>query len=321
MLCDVCFERLQLMFYQRLFRPDDPDDLLRVRAMIDAGVRAYPHSYFHVGVLQWWVYYDPTDEDIAHRNVYVWEDAHGDIVGLLFYVRHYLEFEMIVHPRARGSCLESEMIAFAEAQLRCGVHHDALHFEAICVFLDDIYRRALLDRLGYMGEPTLTRLWIDLTQPLPTPVLPKGFAFLPAMRDDAAYLAQRVGAHVNAFTRSLMTPHMYAQFMRSAPLYDPALDVVAVAPDGTFAAFALTWYDDALQWGEFEPVGTRQAYQRQGIGRAVMLEGLRRLKARGATHAHVACHAEHLGTRAFYRACGFREVTTVYSYKKELARR
>lgn len=308
-------------FQQRRFRPDDPHDIQRVRAMIHAGVRAYPHSYFHVGVLQWWIYYDPTDENLLYNNVYVWEDDHAEIVGLLLYIQRYLEFEMIVHPRARGSLLESEMIAFAEAQLHRRIHHDAMHIEAICVFMEDVHRRALLDRLGYMGGEMLTRLWIDLTKPLPAPALPAGFTFLEAMRDSDEYIEKRVEVHVNAFTRSLMTPRMYAQFMRTAPSYDPVLDVVCVAPDGAFVAFALVWWDEVLKWGDFEPVGTHQTYQRQGIGKAVMLEALRRLKALGATHAHVACHTDHLGTRAFYKACGFQEVTTIYSYKKDVAGR
>jgi mycothiol synthase len=37
----------------------------------------------------------------------------------------------------------------------------------------------------------------------------------------------------------------------------------------------------------FEPVGTHPAHQRRGLGKAVMFEGLRRLKRMGATLAFV----------------------------------
>ena len=68
----------------------------------------------------------------------------------------------------------------------------------------------------------------------------------------------------------------FRKFMRS-PVYDPDLDIVAVAPDGQIGAFCIVWMDPVNRVGLFEPVGTHPDFQRRGLGRAVMLEGLRRL--------------------------------------------
>jgi mycothiol synthase len=69
------------------------------------------------------------------------------------------------------------------------------------------------------------------------------------------------------------------------PLYRRDLDIVAVAPNGEFAAFCTVWYDDVTRAGYFEPVGTAPAHQRRGLGKAVMCKALRRLKRMGAAIA------------------------------------
>jgi len=72
--------------------------------------------------------------------------------------------------------------------------------------------------------------------------------------------------------------------MRGIPGYTPELDLVAVSADGTFASYCICWLDPVSKIGEFEPVGTRAAYRGKGLGKALMLAGLRRLK--GSWHAH-----------------------------------
>ena len=59
--------------------------------------------------------------------------------------------------------------------------------------------------------------------------------------------------------------------MRSVSDYTPELDIVVVAPDGTFAAYCICWLDPVNKIGEFEPVGTRETFRGKGLGKAVML--------------------------------------------------
>jgi GNAT superfamily N-acetyltransferase len=91
--------------------------------------------------------------------------------------------------------------------------------------------------------------------------------------------------------------------VQRVPLYRRDLDLVAVAPDGTLAAFCTVWFDDVTRSAVFEPVGTHPAYQRRGLGRAVMTEGLRRAARLGATLASVSSYSP--GAHALYASVGF----------------
>ena len=101
-----------------------------------------------------------------------------------------------------------------------------------------------------------------------------------------------------------------------APGYDPALDVVTVAPDGRFASFAMAWIDPATRIGNFEPVGTRNEFQRRGLGRATLHEGLRRLRASGMDIAIVGTNADNPGNITFYEKAGFRLFERLLAFKK-----
>jgi len=106
----------------------------------------------------------------------------------------------------------------------------------------------------------------------------------------------------------------YLRFMRS-PAYELANDMVAVAPDGTIASFAIYWPDDALSLAQFEPVGTHPDFQRRGLASAVLHESLARLAAAGIERARVMTGGTNERAGRAYRALGFQLVDEVASYR------
>ncbi len=76
------------------------------------------------------------------------------------------------------------------------------------------------------------------------------------------------------------------------------------------------WFDDVTRTGDFEPVGTAPAHQRRGLGKAVMCEGLRRLKRMGATLAFVGSYTPP--AHALYASVGFTEYDLLEPWVKEL---
>jgi GNAT superfamily N-acetyltransferase len=91
--------------------------------------------------------------------------------------------------------------------------------------------------------------------------------------------------------------------VQRAPLYRRDLDLVAVARDGELAAFCTLWFDEVTRTAAFEPVGTHPIHQRRGLGKAVMTEGLRRVRELGASLATVNSYSESAGS--LYASLGF----------------
>jgi predicted N-acetyltransferase YhbS len=87
--------------------------------------------------------------------------------------------------------------------------------------------------------------------------------------------------------------------MHAAPNFRPDLTVVTVTPEGRYTAFCGVWLVAAHRLAYVEPVATDPDHRRQGHGRAVVLEALRRAGRAGAEIAWVGSDLP------FYLAMGF----------------
>jgi predicted N-acetyltransferase YhbS len=149
---------------------------------------------------------------------------------------------------------------------------------------------------------------------LPEPELPDGYSLRTVQPED---FASRAAAHRSAFQPSRFRDDVY-EFVRATPPYRADLDCVAVAPDGSVAAYTLAWLDEENQLGQFEPVGTHADHQRRGLGRAVNLFALHRLREQGATLGLVECRgdAAYPVPAKLYESVGFREVSRQLAYRR-----
>lgn len=167
---------------------------------------------------------------------------------------------------------------------------------------------------GYETDPAAlgdTGSWTQLNErdltDVEEPALPDGFRFRTA---DEAGPEAAVRAHVDAWSPSTYTAESY-EGVRKTSAYRGDLHILVEAPDGTMACSAILWLDEVNRTAEFEPVGTHPAYRRRGLARAMLLHGLHRARAAGATHATVACLGApgHPGARGLYYSVGFRQVS------------
>ena len=85
----------------------------------------------------------------------------------------------------------------------------------------------------------------------------------------------------------------------SGPHLDRALNMVAIAPDGEYAAYCGVWLEPTTDYALVEPVCTDPDHRLLGLGRAVVLEAARRCGLRGAKVAYVG------SDQLFYYAIGF----------------
>ena len=95
------------------------------------------------------------------------------------------------------------------------------------------------------------------------------------------------------------------------PNVDLNLKVAVVSPEGNFVSYCGMWYDPVAGFAVVEPVATDPEYRRMGLGKAAVLEGLRRVGLLGAKMAFVG------SSQQFYYGIGFRPFATSTNWKKE----
>jgi len=142
---------------------------------------------------------------------------------------------------------------------------------------------------------------------VPDPAPPEGCRFLSAADVSVAAAAK---AHRDAWSSPNLTVGAFERVRRTWP-YRADLHVLIAAPDGTLAATAIIWLDEATRTAEFEPVGTHPDFRRRGLGTALQLHGMHLARAAGATRMLVACVGApaHAVARDMYYGVGFRPIT------------
>lgn len=142
---------------------------------------------------------------------------------------------------------------------------------------------------------------------LPNPVLPDGFRFVTA-KDVSP--ADAVKAHRDAWQSSSFSEAAFARVQHTWP-YRGDLHLLVEAPDGTLAATAIIWLDEATRSAEFEPVATHRDFRRRGLGTALQLHGMHLARGAGARQMLVACVGApaHTAARNMYYGVGFRALT------------
>ncbi|WP_433697384.1 GNAT family N-acetyltransferase [Nocardiopsis sp. CA-288880] len=167
---------------------------------------------------------------------------------------------------------------------------------------------------GYVTDPASLGDTGDWTQlnvrdlaDVEQPALPAGYRFRTA---DEAGPEAVVRAHLDAWAPSAYTVEGY-RGVRQTDGYRGDLHLLVEAPDGTMAASAVMWLDEANRTVEFEPVGTHPDHRRLGLGRAMLLHGMLLARTAGAVQATVACLGApgRPGARGLYYSVGFREFT------------
>jgi len=287
----------------------DEADYAQMRALLrDSYAVSGPPVYCTIGDLDWWRY---TDDPQAITLARLWFDA-DELIGFGWPTKN--QVDIITHPRHQA--ITGEILAWAERRLRDSVPGEGTLCLRAWSLAADQPRVALLQQQGYMRtEDFLTHFAQPLDQPVPTPHLPPGYSLRNVQ--GASDLEQRVAVHRDAFAPSHMTVAKHRAVMH-APTYRPDLDLVVVAPDGSFAAFCIVWFDSANQIGVFEPVGCHSAHRRLGLARAILHEGMRSLQALGAQTAEVCGWRDDSQGAQLYPAVGFREIGRNYAWEQEI---
>ena len=263
-------------------------------------------------------------ENIEHYQpeevIFIWETAAGQMAAVV-HPEGKGEVFMHTHPNWRTPGLEAEMLAVAEQHL-ADIGKNNQRKLRVWTNEHDTSRQDILTRCGYTKNsgPEYQRRR-PMTMPIPDTPIASGY--MVRSLGDGLELLERCYASGLAFHPDDLQCALdnradvsWYRHIQNAPLYRRDLDIVAIAPDGAVASFCTIWFDDVTRTGAFEPVATVPAHQRRGLGKAVMFEGLRRLKRLGATMAYVGSYSPEAG--ALYASVGFTDYDLSEPWVKEL---
>ncbi|MCA1899776.1 MAG: GNAT family N-acetyltransferase [Chloroflexi bacterium] len=193
----------------------------------------------------------------------------------------------------------AEMVAWGEDCIRAAGESSTL--DASC--REDYKERVdFLKRHGFRQTENFSiHMKRDLSQPIPEPELPPGYLIRPVKGiEEAAAIA---ATHRAAFETDYMTAENRLIIMNSSE-YDPTLDLLVVAPDGTIAGYCTC--STAPDGGGFtDPVAVHPDHQRKGLSKALLLKGLQALKERGMTFARFTTSGDNISMQKAGESAGF----------------
>jgi ribosomal protein S18 acetylase RimI-like enzyme len=250
---------------------------------------------------------------LFRRPIGLWELHDGNLVGFVLSEAKD-DAHLQIHPDYRH--LEAEMIRWALESLAASTEDGRQRLE-IYAYEYDALRQRLLSEQGFEKTDTwgmIRHMRLGM-QPLTPPRIAAGYTLRTTHTAEDAD-CQRIAELLNAaFGRTFHSADEYRNFTRQAPSFREELDLVAEAPDGSFAAYVGIPYDDANRCGIFEPVCTHPDHRRLGLAQALMQEGLLRLRSMGAHNVTVDTGDMEPANR-LYDSLGFTEAYRGYVWRK-----
>ena len=245
------------------------------------------------------------------KFIRIWEEA-GGIVGIA-HKEDTCNAYLQIRPGYRN--IEKKMVKWVEANIYEITETETGDKRKTVIWLNesDSYRKNLLADIGFEKGDTGNYLNIQKLDKEYRPDLSEGYSFL--SMDQGLDLLKRYKVIYKSFhPESDELQEVPGHFLKmiKAPMYRPDLDIVVADIDGSFASSCIIWYDEELNIGMFEPVGTHPDYLRKGLGRAVLIEGLRRLKEMGAERAFVEAYGDK--KYDFYKSVGFESYDIDYPF-------
>ncbi|WEO76630.1 mycothiol synthase [Cryobacterium sp. SO2] len=228
------------------------------------------------------------------------------------------EIDLVVHPRYRRK-------GHATAALRRLFEDEGGMSGDLTAWAhgDHPAARALADRFGFSAERTLLQLERPLSDAdaATSPVLPAGIGIVSFRPADAAEWV-RLNALVfathpeqGAITESDLAARMAEPWFDADDLLLARENSTAAAP-GRILGYNWLKIEPGATLGEIYVLGVHPDAAGAGLGRALMLAGLARLRERGCTAVELYVEAESTTPVRLYRSLGFGDRTVDVQYHR-----
>lgn len=276
----------------------------------------FPDTGLHVGGLAWMMReHDHVD---LRSRIDLWETADQVVRGWTG-VSPSGGFYLLIDPSHANASQVDRMLDVVEAH---ATDAEAAGDPQVALFTDGLdTERSATDRIvgerlqlrGFTVLPAQSGGILAMSlESIEDPSVPPGYELREL--SDPTLVGGRVEAHRLAFAPSELTLSGYLRVRRTWP-YEERCDRVVVHDQDGVVAFCTGWVDERSGCGLLEPVGVVPAHQRDGLGRAVCLDGLAALRQSGMSHARVGFASKP--AEMLYRSLGFSYCRADTAYRRE----
>jgi mycothiol synthase len=266
------------------------------------------------------------------RDLKLWEDSNNQLLGFgrlwitdpSEVIDGFLGFQ--VHPSVRGGNIETQIIQWAEQRMQEVRQEKGLPVKLRSGARDKHTERiAILENHGFVSDRYFFTMQRPLTEIIPQPQFPSGFTLRQVKPEDAEALTELFNESFIDHWNHHDSTVEYVKHEMAQQDYRAELDLIATAADGTFAAFCYSVINPeenirrGRKEGWIEVLGTRRGFRRIGLGRAMLLSGLHRLKELGMDTASLGVDADNPnGALQLYESVGFSKLFTKIAYVKDV---
>jgi len=251
-----------------------------------------------------YMHHHPAMDNAITGKFGIWEEA-GQIVGVCHAEWRLGEAFFQFNPAYRH--LRNTMLDYAEENLAAVSVRDGRKYLGAYVNDNDPEFLALVQASGYTKDPEGARPMCRFTIPDPFPVISLAPGFRMTSLEEECDWARVHQVLWRGFDHGDDVPMTVEELESRRLMFDTpkarrAIKIAAAAPNGEFAAFCGMFYEAEKRFAYVEPVATDPRYRRLGLGKAAVLEGIRRCAGLGAVVAYVG------NDLPIYRAIGFEKI-------------
>ncbi len=252
-------------------------------------------GHYDAGDLNWW-WRDGNYGDAA--NQVFWEDEAGGALGFVLLSKAYRNLDYEFLPSLGEGELAREMFCWGLDRLRALAEQGQKPW-SLALRPDQPVFCKLVEDAGFVPQgQVMVQTALELPAPHPGFEPPEGFR-VRSLRPADLVAGGTPVLHQKA--------ESYRRFT-DTPLYRQDFHLVVESPEGRLGAECIIWLDETNGIGTFEPVRTHPDFYQQGLGKAMLSEGLKRMTERGIELAKVCTERDNLAARRLYASLGFRPV-------------